>query len=38
MKIVLYLYVVHHNLHQSLGPMTETDESIDLLRLESDGE
>ena len=22
MKIVLYLYVVHHNLHQSLGPMT----------------
>ena len=23
MKIVLYLHIVHHNLHQSLGPMTK---------------
>ena len=22
MKIVLYLHIVHHNLHQSMGPMT----------------
>ena len=26
MKIVLYLHIVQHNLHQSLGPLTGTVE------------
>ncbi len=34
MKIVLYLYVVHHNLHQSWGPL-QGGEGLAPLRVES---